>query len=505
MEQKQTTQQPGTPILRMNGITKRFPGVLALDNVSITLNKGEILALVGENGAGKSTLLKILSGAYIKDEGTIEFEGNVIEGYTPNQAIDMGISIIYQELDNYGTLSVAENILVNAMPRKGKYGPIDWKAAYEKAETLIRRITDEIDVTARVSTLSAAQQQLVEIAKAMSRNMKVLVMDEPTSALNRVETEQLLKIVRTLADQGISIIYISHRMDEIFSISDRIQVMRDGKSVSSFETSKTDEETIVREMVGRTLDSMYPHAQLTPGECILKVNHLTCGKAKDVSFELHRGEILGLFGLMGAGRTSVVRGLFGDLYLREGTVEIAGESVRSKSPKEAIRHRIAYVPNERKVEGLMLTDSVRFNISIAVIESLQKHFKVDRKAEKEIATRWVEKLGIRTPSAETKVESLSGGNQQKVVIARWLETNPDILILNDPTRGIDVGAKAEIYSLMEDLCREGIGIIMISSELQETLSMADRILVMSEGRVTGEVPREEATQEKLMKLAVGGM
>ncbi len=495
----------GGTILKMQQITKRFPGVLALDQVNISLDRGEVLALVGENGAGKSTLLKILSGAYVKDEGVIEFDGRVIDGYSPNEAIDMGISIIYQELDNYGTLTVTENILVNALPRKGgKFSPIDWKAANAKADELIRRITDEIDVTARINTLTAAQQQLVEIAKAMSRNMKVLVMDEPTSALNRVETEQLLKIVKNLAAEGIGIIYISHRMDEIFQISDRIQVMRDGKSVSSFLTSEADEERIVREMVGRTLDSMYPHTKQTPGECILKVEHLTCGKAEDVSFRLHRGEILSLFGLMGAGRTSMVRGLFGDRYIRSGSIEILGKTTRNRSPKEAIQNHIAYVPNERKLEGLMLTDTVRFNISISVVDILKKFLKVDKKAEEQITEHWIEKLGIRTPSGETKVVSLSGGNQQKVVIARWLETKPEILILNDPTRGIDVGAKAEIYRLMEELCRQGMGIIMISSELQETLSMADRILVMSEGRVTGEVPREEATQENLMKLAVGG-
>lgn len=495
----------GGTILKMQQITKRFPGVLALDQVNISLDRGEVLALVGENGAGKSTLLKILSGAYVKDEGVIEFDGRVIDGYSPNEAIDMGISIIYQELDNYGTLTVTENILVNALPRKGgKFSPIDWKAANAKADELIRRITDEIDVTARINTLTAAQQQLLEIAKAMSRNMKVLVMDEPTSALNRVETEQLLKIVKNLAAEGIGIIYISHRMDEIFQISDRIQVMRDGKSVSSFLTSEVDEERIVREMVGRTLDSMYPHTKQTPGECILKVEHLTCGKAEDVSFRLHRGEILSLFGLMGAGRTSMVRGLFGDRYIRSGSIEILGKTTRNRSPKEAIQNHIAYVPNERKLEGLMLTDTVRFNISISVVDILKKFLKVDKKAEEQITEHWIEKLGIRTPSGETKVVSLSGGNQQKVVIARWLETKPEILILNDPTRGIDVGAKAEIYRLMEELCRQGMGIIMISSELQETLSMADRILVMSEGRVTGEVPREEATQENLMKLAVGG-
>ena len=493
-------------ILKMQGITKRFPGVLALDHVNITLNKGEILALVGENGAGKSTLLKILSGAYTKDEGTIEYQGQVLGVYTPKEAIDMGISIIYQELDNYGTLSVTENILVNAMPRKkGSLGPIDWNAARKRARDIIGQITDEIDVDAPVSSLTAAQQQLVEIAKAMSRNMKVLIMDEPTSALNRVETEQLIKIVKDLASHGISIIYISHRMDEIFSLSDRIQVMRDGKSVGCFQTKEVDEETIVKEMVGRTLDSMYPHVPQKPGECILKVEHLSCGKAKDISFSLHRGEILGLFGLMGAGRTSVVRGIFGDAYVREGHIEMNGTLLRNNSPQDAIRHKIAYVPNERKVEGLMQSESVCSNISISVIGRLMKHFKIDSREEKKMSDQWIKRLGIRTPSGETKVETLSGGNQQKVVIARWLETAPDILILNDPTRGIDVGAKAEIYSLMEDLCKQGMGIIMISSELQETLSMSDRILVMSEGRMAGEVTREDATQENLMKLAVGGI
>lgn len=493
-------------ILKMQGITKRFPGVLALDHVNITLNKGEILALVGENGAGKSTLLKILSGAYTKDEGTIEYQGQVLEDYTPKEAIDMGISIIYQELDNYGSLSVTENILVNAMPRKnGKFGPIDWNAAQKKAREIIGQITDEIEVDAPVASLTAAQQQLVEIAKAMSRNMKILVMDEPTSALNRVETEQLLKIVKDLSSRGISIIYISHRMDEIFTLSDRIQVMRDGKSVGCFLTKEVNEEIIVREMVGRTLDSMYPHVPQKPGECILKVEHLTCGKAKDVSFQLYRGEILGFFGLMGAGRTSVVRGLFGDSYVREGKIEINGTALKTQSPQDAIRHKIAYVPNERKIEGLMLSESVRSNISISVIGRLMKHLKIDSKKEHQMSDKWIKRLGIRTPSGETRVETLSGGNQQKVVIARWLETAPDILILNDPTRGIDVGAKAEIYSLMEDLCKQGMGIIMISSELQETLSMSDRILVMSEGRMTGEVAREEATQENLMKLAVGGI
>lgn len=493
-------------LLKMECITKQFPGVLALDNVNLTLNKGEILALVGENGAGKSTLLKILSGACKKDKGTITYEGKIIDDYTPNDAINMGISIIYQELDNYPTLSVAENVLVNALPKRGgKYSPLNRKEIYQKADKIIKQLTDEINVKDTIGTLSAAKQQLCEIAKAMSRNMKILIMDEPTSALNNAETEHLMRVIRELADSGIGIIYISHRMDEIFTISDRIQVMRDGKSVSSFNTADTNQEEIISEMVGRQLNEMYPHTKLEAGECILKVENLECGKSKNVSFKLHRGEIIGLFGLMGAGRTSVARGIFGDLLIRNGRLIKNDKKMKFSSPQDAIKNGIAYVPNERKLEGLMLINSVSFNTSITVVDKITKYLKMDRNKERSIAEKWISKLNIKTPSMNTIVNSLSGGNQQKVVISKWLETNPDVLILNDPTRGIDVGAKAEIYSLMEELCRQGIGIIMISSELKETLSMADRILVMCEGELTGEVPIEEATQERLMKLAVGGI
>lgn len=495
----------GKPILRMQGITKQFPGVLALDGVDLELREGEILALMGENGAGKSTLLKILSGAYAKDSGKVELDGTIIENYTPHEAIHMGISIIYQELDNYKTLSVAENILVNNLPKKQKTGRIDWPQTYKKAQEALNCITNEINATEPMNALSAAKQQLVEIAKAMNRSMRVLIMDEPTSALNRVETEQLLKLIQQIAHKGVGVIYISHRMDEIFAISDRIQVMRDGKSVALLKTTETSQEEVIRHMVGRTLDEMYPHTQLERGEAILEVKSLTAGKAEDVSFTLHKGEILGLFGLMGAGRTDVARALFGDLRLRRGEVYLTGEKAAYDTPKGAIKNGIAYVPSERKLEGLMLIHPVRFNISVSVINRLMRRFKINIGEEDAIADKWIKALKIRTPSAKTVVGSLSGGNQQKVVIAKWLETNPKILILNDPTRGIDVGAKVEIYSLMEELCAKGIGIVMISSELHETLAMSDRILVMSEGRLTGEVSRADATQENLMKLAVGGM
>lgn len=493
------------PILRMRGISKSFPGVKALDDVDLELYAGEVLALVGENGAGKSTLLKILSGAYLRDEGSIEFDGKELGNYTPRESLDMGVAIIYQEIDNFQTLTVAENILVNNLPVKNKFKQIDWKESTKRAQNALNKITDEVQPNVLMSTLSTAQQQLVEIAKAVDTNMKVLVMDEPTSALNRVETERLLKLVRQIADSGVGVVYISHRMDEIFSVSDRIQVMRDGKSVAILKTSETDRNVVVNHMVGRTLDEMYPHVQLPPGEKLLEVRDLSAGKVKNVNFSLYKGEILGLFGLMGAGRTDLARILFGDISMKTGEILIKGKKISFSSPEQAIANGIAYIPSERKIEGLLRGTSVKFNTTISIIKKLMKFLRLDLREEEKITQKWIQDLKIRTPSSTTPIDSLSGGNQQKVVIAKWLETNPTILILNDPTRGIDVGAKVDIYGLMERLSKEGIGIIMISSELQETLAMSDRVLVMCEGRLAGEVSREKASQEVLMKLAVGSM
>lgn len=493
------------PILRMRGISKSFPGVKALDDVDLELYTGEVLALVGENGAGKSTLLKILSGAYLRDEGSIEFDGKELGNYTPRESLDMGVAIIYQEIDNFQTLTVAENILVNNLPVKNKFKQIDWKESTKRAQNALNKITDEVQPNVLMSTLSTAQQQLVEIAKAVDTNMKVLVMDEPTSALNRVETERLLKLVRQIADSGVGVVYISHRMDEIFSVSDRIQVMRDGKSVAILKTPETDRNVVVNHMVGRTLDEMYPHVQLPPGEKLLEVRDLSAGKVKNVNFSLYKGEILGLFGLMGAGRTDLARILFGDISMKTGEILIKGKKISFSSPEQAIANGIAYIPSERKIEGLLRGTSVKFNTTISIIKKLMKFLRLDLREEEKITQKWIQDLKIRTPSSTTPIDSLSGGNQQKVVIAKWLETNPTILILNDPTRGIDVGAKVDIYGLMEKLSKEGIGIIMISSELQETLAMSDRVLVMCEGRLAGEVPREKASQEVLMKLAVGSM
>ena len=489
-------------ILKMHKITKRFPGVLALDEVDLTLHEGEVLAVVGENGAGKSTLLKVLSGAYKSDGGSMEYLGHEYESYAPREAIEMGISIIYQELDNFETLSVTENILVNALPRKN--GRVDWKKANSMANEVLNQISSDVDVRATMSSLSTAQKQLVEIAKAMSKDMKVLVMDEPTSALNRVESTKLLDLVKRIAQTGVGVLYISHRLDEVFAVSDRIQVLRDGKSVAEYKTSDTNIDLVITDMVGRTLDEMYPHTEMEPGETLLNVKNLYAGTAKDISFSLRSREVLGLFGFVGAGMSDVARALFGELHVRQGEIELFGKRTVYSTPKGAVKCGVAYVPSERKIEGLMITHSVMFNVSISVIDRLRKLFMIDLGRENQMAKKWVEKLRIRTPGLKTPVESLSGGNQQKVVIAKWLETHPKILILDDPTRGVDVGAKVEIYNLMEEICEQGIGIIMISSEMQEMLAMSDRILVMSDGKLTGEILRKEATQEQLLRLAVEG-
>lgn len=493
------------PMLRMTGISKSFPGVKALDNVDLELNAGEVLALVGENGAGKSTLLKILSGAYIRDEGNIQLNGEALGVFTPRESMEKGVAIIYQEIDNFQTLTVAENILVNRLPKTGKVHRIDWKSSMQEAKVALDKISKEIAPNVLMSSLSTAQQQLVEIAKAIHMKMRILVMDEPTSALNRVETERLLQLVKEIANSGVGVIYISHRMDEIFAVADRIQVMRDGKSVASLLSSKTSRDEVVTHMVGRTLEEMYPHIKLPKGKKLLEVKNLTTADIKDISFSLYQGEIVGLFGLMGAGQTELATTLFGDITNRTGKILVDGEEVFFKSPEQAIKKGVAYIPSERKIEGLLKGMHVKANTTISSLGKLMKFLRLDLQKEDRVTKKWIKNLKIRTPSTETNIDSLSGGNQQKVVIAKWLETNPTILILNDPTRGIDVGAKADIYALMEELSSQGIGIIMISSELQETLAMSDRILVMCEGRLTGEVSRENANQEVLMKLAVGSI
>jgi len=487
----------------MKRITKRFPGVLALDNVDLELYKGEVLALLGENGAGKSTLMKILSGAYTADEGEIVLDGEMIGGYTPKQALDKGISIMYQELNYVKDMSIAENIFLNKLPMKFGSKVVDYKKLRQDASELMKEVGLDYDPFTEVGVLSVAEKQLVEIAKAISYNMKVLVMDEPTSALNEKEIRILFDIIKKLSQTGKSIIYISHRLDEVFKISNRVMVMRDGKGVGVRSTAETNKDELVTLMVGREIKDMYPIQSSETGDYILEVEELNTEKVKDISFKVKRGEIVGLFGLMGAGRNNIVEAIFGATEKKKGVIKIDGRPMKINNPDDAIKAGIGYVPSERKTAGLVLIHSVKFNASLAFIDKLKKRLFLNLKKEKNLVEEWVGKLNVKTPDIDTPAESLSGGNQQKVVLAKWMLTNPKVLILNEPTRGIDVGAKVEIYKLMEEFCRQGLGIVMISSELPEVMAIADRTVTICEGRITGELSKREYTQEKLLLGAIG--
>lgn len=489
-------------LLSVKNVTKKFPGVIALDDVTLDLYKGEVLALMGENGAGKSTLLKIISGAYSLDEGEFLFEGERITGYSIKKAEQLGIRIIYQELDYFEDLTVAENIYVNNLPKKR--GIIDWAKLHVDAEKVISKIGIKIDTHEKMRHLSVAEQQMVEIAKALSQNMKLLIMDEPTAALNDAETETLLELVRKLAEEGVGIIFISHKMKDLFKVADRFQVLRNGKSVFVQDADKTSEDEIILHMVGRDIKEVYPVGDRELGEEILRVEHLAAGKMKDVSFSLKRGEILGIFGLMGSGAEDIAKALFGARKVQGGEILLKGNQVRIRSPKSAMKQGIAYVPSERKKEGLVLRNIVSYNIVLTSLKKMLTRFCYDKKKELKIAKDWIEELRIKTPSASAVVENLSGGNQQKIVIAKWLETDPDILILCEPTRGIDIGAKVEIYKIMEKLSREGKSIVMISSEIPETLGVTDRIMIISEGKNVGILDKKEADQQLLLKYAMGG-
>lgn len=487
----------------MQNITKRFPGVLALDDVTLELRKGEVLALLGENGAGKSTLIKILSGAYYPDSGSIEIDGKKVKYKSPTDALEAGVSVIYQELNYLDSLSIAENIFVGRLPKK-LFGQIDWKKLRADSERLLELVGLNYDPFTKVSSLSVGEKQMIEIARAVSRNIKIAVMDEPTSALTDTEIEKLFNLIKNLKTKGISVIYISHRLDEVFEISDRVQVMRDGRSVGILNTAETSRDRLVELMVGRQISSMYPKAEIEIGEPILKVDNLTTSKVRNISFEVRKGEILGLFGLMGSGRTNIVEAIFGLEEIKSGTVVLNGVKTSFRQPAHAIKAGLAYVPNERKKAGVILGLSLKRNITVTCMKKFDKVYRMDTRKEDQVVKQWVQNLGIKTPHINTLIDNLSGGNQQKAVIAKWMATNPSVLLLNEPTRGIDVGAKTEIYRLMEDLCNKGLGIVMISSELPEILSIADRIVVISEGQVKGVFNRKEATQVSLMNAAVGG-
>ncbi|MBM3457384.1 MAG: sugar ABC transporter ATP-binding protein [Armatimonadetes bacterium] len=488
----------------MRGISKRYPGVVALHEVSFSLRPGEVHALVGENGAGKSTLMKILAGAEHKDAGEIRLEGQPVQIQGPHDALERGINIIYQEFNLVPHLSAAENIYLGREPAARLPGFIDFRKLYGDAQAVMDSLGVRVDVRAEVSQLSVAQQQMVEIAKATSRNSKVIAMDEPSATLTDHELQNLFDLIRSLKATGVGIIYISHRLEEIFEICDRVTVLRDGEWVATKPVSETDRDDIIRMMVGRELRESIPKRPAPVGETLLEVQGLTRrGVFQEIGFRVHAGEIVGIGGLVGAGRTEVARAIFGADPLDRGEIRLEGKPVRIRSPRDAIRLGIGLVPEDRKSLGLILNMVVRENTTLANLDVLSRLGFVDRRREREVSEQYVRDLRVRTPGIEQEVRNLSGGNQQKVVLAKWLFTRSRLLIFDEPTRGIDVGSKVEIYELMNELVARGAAILMISSELPELLGMSDRILVMHEGQIAGELAREDATQEKVMHLATG--
>lgn len=488
-------------VVRMNGIQKRFPGVHALDNAQMDLRKGEVLGLVGENGAGKSTLMKVLTGIYHPDEGTVEVKGRQVDYKVPADALADGVSMIHQELNQMQHLTVADNIWIGREPMKGIV--VDQRKMNQMTKELLDSLHLDISPTETVSNLSVAKQQMIEIAKAISLNADILIMDEPTAALTNSEIEDLFKFVADLKSKGVAMVYISHRMEELKRITDRITVMRDGQFVDTVNTADVDMSEIISMMVGRTIyEEPKTHSMVAPdAPVVLKVEHLTSPDVHDVSFELKKGEILGLAGLMGAGRTETARLIFGADPKSEGRIFVNGQEVTIETPEDAVEAGIGYLSEDRKRYGLNIGLSVADNAVMANLEEFMNGPVVDEAKIEGETQKYVDRLALKTPSTKQLVRNLSGGNQQKVVIAKWLIRNSEILIFDEPTRGIDVGAKSEIYKLMNELAAEGKSIIMISSEMPELLRMSDRVLVMCEGNLTGEVDIAEANQENIMRFA----
>ncbi len=489
-------------LLSAEGVRKEFPGVVALDDVQFRLKRASVHALMGENGAGKSTLMKILAGIYTPDKGEIRLKGVEIQLNSPLDALENGIAMIHQELNLMPFMTVAENIWIRREP-KNRFGFVDHGRMHRMTEELFARLNIAIDPEIEVRYLSVASRQMVEIAKAVSYNSDVLIMDEPTSALTEREVEHLFRIIRDLRAQGIGIVYITHKMNELFEIADEFSVFRDGRYIGTHASTEVTRDDIIRMMVGREITQMFPKEEVPIGEVVLSVKDLCLNRVfRDVSFEVRAGEILGVAGLVGSGRSNVAETLFGVTPASSGTIELFGKPVTISSPTAAIRHQMAFLTEDRKDTGCLLILDILENMQIAVLQDRYvKGGFVQQRAVEATCEDMAKKLRVKTPNLYERVENLSGGNQQKVLIGRWLLTNPRILILDEPTRGIDVGAKAEIHRLVTEMARNGVAVIMISSEMPEVLGMSDRIMVMHEGRVTGFLNRDEATQIKVMELA----
>ncbi|WP_437641729.1 sugar ABC transporter ATP-binding protein [Sorangium sp. So ce854] len=492
-----------TPLLEARGLTKRFPGVLALRDVHLTLGRGEVLGIVGENGAGKSTLMKILAGVESPDAGEIVLDGRPVALGSVREALSRGVALIHQELNLADNLDIAANIFLGREPRRG--GFIDEGRMEREARTLMARVGLGGSPRALVGGLSLGQRHLVEIAKALSASARVLIMDEPTSCLSPREAEALFQVVRELRAGGISVVYISHRLGEVRALCDRVLVLRDGENAGELGRDEVSHERLVRLMVGRDLSQFYPHVPHPPGEPVLEVSRLRTARHPEhaLTFTVRAGEIVGVAGLLGAGRTSLLKALFGVAPAAAGAVRVGGREVALRTPRDAIAAGIGLVPEDRQQQGIILEMAVRANVSLPSLERTQRRGVLDRAGERRMSAQIVRELGVRTPSDVQPAQHLSGGNQQKVVIGKWLSMSPRVLLLDEPTRGIDVGAKHEIYQLMERLAAGGMATLFVSSDMEEVIGMSDRALVMHEGRIAGELGRAELSEEAIMQLATG--
>jgi ribose transport system ATP-binding protein len=490
-------------VLEMRHIRKTFPGVVALDDVDFELRRGEVHILLGENGAGKSTLMKILSGAYQKSEGQVVLDGAEVEIKNPKHAQTLGISTIYQEFNLIPHLPIGENIFLGREPvRFG--GVIDQRAILQEAKSALSSLGLTLNPRTLVKELRVAEQQMVEVAKALSLDARILIMDEPTAALTEHEIAELFATIRRLKDKGVSIVYISHRMEELFEIGDRVTVLRDGRSVGTYDVREISKSELIRLMVNRELTELFPKEHATRGPEVLRVESLsTKSGLKDISFSLHKGEVLGIAGLLGAGRTELARAIFGLDEISSGSIYVNGVAQKMSSPRSAIKSGIGFLTEDRKSQGLVLPLSVERNLCLASVDKFSRWGIMNTREEREAAGRYTEELHIKTPSLDQKVVFLSGGNQQKVVLSKWLCSQAEVFIFDEPTRGVDVGAKAEIYQLMNRLTASGVAIMMISSELLEVLGMSDRVMVMRGGQIAGEFSARESTQERILQCALG--
>ena len=490
-------------ILDVKKVSKEFPGVKALDTVDLQLEKGKVHALIGENGAGKSTLIKILAGVYTKDSGEILFDGNPVEIHMPADSLNLGIKVVFQELSLIPHMSVGENVFLESFPLK-KNKTIDWDTLYGETKEILDTIGLDLNPKTKVYNLTVSQQQMVEISRALSHEAKVIIMDEPTSALTPNEVDHLFNVIRKLKERGIGILYVTHKLEEVMAICERVTVLRDGKLISSRMVSETTNDELVTDMVGRAIKTLFPRSHTGKGEVVLEVKALsTEKKLRDVSFKVRAGEVVGIFGLLGAGRTELAKAMFGLDAVQTGSISIEGQELKLSSTSQSTKMGLGYLTEDRKGEGLVLQMSVSQNITLPSLEDISSAGFIKRKEESRRSQEFVDAFSIKTPSLRQKVMYLSGGNQQKVLLARWLMKKLKVIILDEPTRGIDVGAKAEIHRLIDELASQGLAVVVMTSEMPELLGVSDHIIVMCNGRITGEFDREKAGMEKILEAAIG--